>query len=261
LIFIDNDILVTPDFIRRHLEILDSHPNCWVIGRIVHPPELRQTPFGRYRDDMWEAFQKQHEAGCVSETVGMTAANLALPAADFARLGGFDEGFSIASCEDWDLAWRARATGIRILYDASNVVLHNDWAVSLHHFCERQRLYSISDVLLWRKYGGRTPRARLVCDNAPIQWTSDSPWLVLRKVVKHLLATRIGRATLRRVCSIAERALPDSRLSRRAYQVAVGVAIFQGVREGLRRYGEASAVSEGELVGHGDTKGARGRRP
>jgi len=210
-----------------------------VVGRLVHPSGLRDTPFGRYRDDCWEAFHRSHPEARVSETDGMTAANLAVPATDFARLGGFDEGFSIASCEDWDLAWRAREAGIRILYDPGNVAVHNDWAVSLDHFCERQRLYSISDVLLWRKYGERSPRARLVRENGPVRWSGEPPRLVLKKLLKRLLATAPGTAATRWACAVAERAAPDSRWSRRFYDLAVGLAIFRGVREGLTRYSAA----------------------
>jgi GT2 family glycosyltransferase len=236
LIFIDNDILVKSNFIRRHLAILESHPGCWVIGRIVHPPRLRETPFGRYRDDCWEVFAARSRGAMVVETDGMTAANVSLLARDFERLGGFDEEFSIASCEDWELGQRARTAGIRILYDPLNVVVHNDWALDLRRFCERQRLYSISDVLLWRKYGERSPRAGLVRANGPIRWHEDSASRILKKVAKHLLATHIGKTTLQAMCAISERVRPDSLWSRRVYGLAVAVAIFSGVREGFRRY-------------------------
>jgi GT2 family glycosyltransferase len=261
LIFLDNDCVVTGDFIKYHVDVLSEHPGSWVIGRVVHPPEIRRTPFGRYRDDLLEAFHRSQKLSEISDTEGITAQNLAMWRSDFIRLGGFDEEFAAASSEDWELGRRARDLGIRILYDPRNIAVHNDWAVSLAQFCERQRLYSISDVLLWRKYGERTPRARLVRENGPIRWGSDPPRLVVKKAVKRLIATGAGRAVLRRACSIAERSLPDSRLSRRAYQLAVGVAIFQGVREGLGRYGEASAISEGGLVGDGDTTRAWGNRP
>lgn len=243
LIFIDNDIAVGPKFVRRHLEILDTHPGSWVVGRIVHPPELRRTPFGRYRDGCWEAFHRSHPEGLVSETSGMSAANLALPAEDLARLGGFDEAFSIASCEDWDLGLRARAAGIRILYDPRNIGVHNDWAVSLEQFCERQRLYSISDVLLWRKYGRRSPRADLIRENGPIRWLGDPPLLVLRKMVKRLLATHVGSTAVRRASRIVERVASDSWWNPRLYKLAVGIAIAHGVREGLARYGWVPMLS------------------
>jgi GT2 family glycosyltransferase len=236
LIFIDNDIIVKPDFVRAHLQTLSSNPGCWVVGRIVHPPELRATPFGRYRDDVWEAFNNSHAEDRVSETAGMTAANFSLPALDFGRLGGFDEDFTIASSEDWDLGMRARQVGIRVLYNPRIVVLHNDWALALDRFCERQKLYSISDVLLWRKYGEASPRARLVRDNAPANWSEDAAAVIVKKGIKRARATLPGRSIVRAVCSLAERFAPDGKINRRAYDTAVGIAIFRGVREGLKRY-------------------------
>lgn len=260
LIFLDNDCLVPPDFVGRHLEVLRANPGCWVVGRLVHPSGLRVTPFGRYRDDCWEAFHRSHPEASVSETAGMTAANLAVPAADFARLGGFDEEFSIASCEDWDLAWRARQAGTRILYDPGNVAVHNDWAVNLDRFCERQRLYSISDVLLWRKYGESSPRAQLVRENGPIRWSGEPPLLVFKKLLKRFLATVPGTAAVRWACTVAERALPDSRCGRRLYDLAVGLAIFRGVREGLTRYDAGSDPRGPNRAGEQDKARPRSRR-
>lgn len=236
LIFIDNDILVDRDFIRAHVDALAANPGCWIVGRVVHPPELRRTPFGRYRDAAWEAFHRTHSTEIPAETSGMSAANVSMPSADFHKLGGFDEDFTIASCEDCDLGIRARKMGIRVLYEPRIVVLHNDWAVSLDRFCERQKLYSISDALLWRKYGADSPKADLVRQNSPINWSHDSPGLVLKKALKKMLATRPAVALTRTACRVAERIRPDSTLTKRAYDTAVGIAIFQGVREGLRRY-------------------------
>jgi GT2 family glycosyltransferase len=233
LIFIDNDIIVERDFLRRHIEALRAHPGCWVVGRVVHPPELRRTPFGRYRDALWEAFNDAAGGRGIVETGGITAANLSLPAADFARFGGFDERFTIASCEDWELGMRARKAGVKVMYDPEIVALHNDWAVSLERFCERQRLYSISDVLLWREYGEASPRARMVRENGPVDWGSDGVRLIAKKAAKKLLAARPG--LVRWMCRLTERVMPDSRWNRRVYDAAVATAIFAGVREGLRR--------------------------
>lgn len=237
LIFIDNDILVRPTFIRDHVETLSAHPGCWVIGRIVHPAQLRETPFGRYRDKLWEQFHHSHPADRVSPTEGSSAANLSLPAADFRRLGGFDEGFTIASCEDWELGMRARRDGVQVLYNPAIEVVHNDWAVNLDRYCERQRLYSISDVLLWRKYGDLSPRRELVRRYAPVSLGDDGPALVAEKVARGVLASAPSRFVVRRLCGVAERLAADSSVSRRAYDLLVSLEMFRGVREGLRRYG------------------------
>jgi GT2 family glycosyltransferase len=244
LIFIDNDIIVEPSFVRTHLEAHAAYPGSWILGRITHPEAMRATPFGRYRDDCCEGFHAAHPAAGVQETVGMSAQNVSIPAADFRRLGGFDEDFTIASSEDWDLGMRARRAGIRVLYHPGIKVLHNDWACSLEQFCRRQMLYSISDVLFWQKYGKDCPREALVRENAPVAWGRDSAWLVAKKTLKAALSTRLGRWVVHTGCRLAERLVPDTRCSRRLYDAAVGIAIFRGVREGLRRYGPRAPASE-----------------
>src|SRR5215813_8778933 len=190
LIFIDNDILVGPSFITQHIGSLSAHPGSWIVGRILNMDALRVTPFGRYRDNLWEAYHRSLSENSVQEAPGLTAANLSLPSEDFRKLDGFDKSFSIASCEDLELGIRARKSGITILYNPSITARHNDWATSLGGFCERQWLYSISDVLLFHKYGGDSPRACLVRQNSPINWRTDSLGLVLKKSAKWWLALK-----------------------------------------------------------------------
>ncbi len=242
LIFIDNDIVVGRDFVRQHVETLQTHPGCWVVGRVTHPPALRTTPFGRYRYALGEEFYLRHAAAIPIPTTVITAQNLSLPATDFDRLGGFDAGFEIASSEDWDLGFRARQAGITLLYHPQIVAVHNDWAVSLESFCRRQELYSISDVLLCRKHGEASPRFKLVVENGPLDWRRDGLGLTLKKVVKWCLAYLLGGRALRAGVRAIERIAPDTALCRRAYRLALSEAIFSGVREGYRRYpGEGSA--------------------
>jgi hypothetical protein len=76
-----------------------------------------------------------------------------------------------------------------------------------------------------------------VRENAPVDWGEDAFGLLLKKVIKRALATRFGWRLVMSACSITESLAPDSKLNRRAYETAVGVAIFRGVREGLKRYG------------------------
>jgi len=123
-----------------------------------------------------------------------------------------------------------------VLYHPGIVVLHNDWALSLDRFCERQKLYSISDVLLWRKYGGASPRALLVRENSPVDWEADDLPMIAKKSMKRVLAVRSAKYLVRMACKLSERLLPDSHWNHRAYDLAVAIAIFEGVRQGLSRY-------------------------
>lgn len=241
LIFIDNDILVQPDFIQQHLRALKENPACWIMGRVIHPPELRQTPFGRFRDDFHESFYRNCLHDCLSETQGMTGQNVSIPKSDFLSLGGFDESYPGASCEDWELAMRARQRGTRVLFHPGICVLHNDWAVSLEQFCRRQKLYSIPQVLLWKKYGEASPWAQLVSENAPVDWRRDAWRLSIKKMCKRLCASDRSEWLIQCLSYLIERFLPDSASSHRAYKAATAIAIFRGVRQGLQQY--ASTVT------------------
>jgi hypothetical protein len=128
---------------------------------------------------------------------------------------------------------------VRVLYDPENVAIHQDWATTLPRYCERQRAYAISDVRLWRRHADASPRARLIAANGPIA-RGDSPRRVARKLLRGALAIPPARALLLGLAAAAERVAPDSTFTRRIYDAAVSVAIFRGVREGLRLHPDAS---------------------
>ncbi|HXG85357.1 MAG TPA: glycosyltransferase family 2 protein [Pyrinomonadaceae bacterium] len=237
IVFIDNDILVEPDFVRQRVKIIEENPGCWFVGKVVNPKELRETPFGRYRDDLHQNSFRNFPSDCFTETSAATGQDWAMRKKEFIKIGGFDEDFSIASCEDAELALRARQNGIRNLFNPKNVVVHNDWAVDLDSFCKRQYLYSISSVLLWQKYGAESGiQIQLFKENSPIDRNNDSATLIGKKIIKRILANSFGKSVLRAGCNVLERIVPDSKSSYKAYTITVSLFIFSGVREGFRRY-------------------------
>ena len=233
LLFMDNDILVEPDFLQRHLRSLDQHPGCWIVGQVVNLPELDATPFGRYRKSLFPFVPPDEE---VRETDAITGQNVSMPRADFEALGGFDESFYVASGEDRELLMRAKQKGVRLLLDPGIVVLHNDWAGStIQDFCLRHRLYTQTEPLFWQKYGDAYPRQQLVKENSPPRWTVDSISLIVWKRTKQILGSRFGQATLLRGCVTLERFCPWPPLLWRLYRLALAGAIYRGFQEGLQK--------------------------
>lgn len=234
LIFIDNDILVEPDFLKRHLRTLEGNPGCWVVGQVINLPEQQSTPFGRFRKSLADSVPA--EKG-VSEVSGLTGANSSMPRADFESLGGFDEHFFVASGEDRELAMRALRTGIRILFDPSIVVLHNDWAgASLRDYCFRQRTYCQTEPFFWRKYGDEHPRLSLVLGNLPPNVRRDSARLFVWKHVKGLIGSSLGQSLLIGACGTLERVCPWPPLLWSLYRLTLAGAIYRGFQEGLRTH-------------------------
>jgi glycosyltransferase involved in cell wall biosynthesis/GT2 family glycosyltransferase len=243
LIFMDDDMVPTEGFVAGHLAALAENPGSWIVGRVILPPRVRGTPFGRYVDDMQERFHRGQLPDRPSPTDGVTAQSLSVRANEFRDLGGFDEDFTIASGEDWELGMRARQRGIKILYDPRVVAVHEGWAVDLASFCHRQQLYSVSDVLLCHKYGKANPRWALVTAGGPLRLGRERLAVSAKKLGKAGLATGLGHRLVDATCRLTSRVAPDSALTKRSFDLAAAVAIFEGVREGISRYGDPTAVA------------------
>lgn len=236
LILLSDDLLVPAGFIAAHLAALERHPGAWIVGGFRQLPSLRDTPFGRYLDDLEEGFteaRKQDPAGPDRWELSVpTARNLSLPRADFDAVGPFDERFR-STCEDQDLAIRARARGIRFFYDASIDCLHNDQAGDLVRCCRAQRRGTHDTALFCAKHAERHGDSPFARANGP--WRpSDGVRGSFRKAAKALLSTAPVLGLLERAVPALERAgLPERHL-RRVYRGLIGLHTFRGWREGLR---------------------------
>lgn len=235
LILLSDDLLVPPGFVAAHLAALARHPGAWIVGGFRQLPSLRDTPFGRYLDDVEEGFTRARQQAAVGpelwELSWPTARNLSLPRADFLAAGPFDERFR-STCEDQDLAIRARARGVRFLYDASIDCLHNDQAGDLVRCCRGQGRGTHDTVLFCAKHGGEHARSPLARANGPIA-RADGPAGIARKAAKWLLSRDPVLAVLHRAVPLLERAGAPEPVLRRVYRALIGLHTFRGWRDGL----------------------------
>jgi GT2 family glycosyltransferase len=231
LLFVDNDILVEPDFAQRHYDALLAHPGCWIMGQLMNLPEQERTPFGRFRRTLYDFDPPDAPTRRV---VGLTGQSVSMPRADFERLKGFDEKFDIASVEDFDLALRATRAGINILYVPAILGAHNDWAgFDIRDYCHRQQTYTRCEPLLWQKYGKDHQRPLLVRENLPPQWSRDGLSGTLKKRLKQLAGTRPAQFALFGACHAMERVWPWPPVLWRLYRLLLSAAIYKGFQEGL----------------------------
>jgi histidinol-phosphate phosphatase family protein len=113
VVFLDDDVRVTPSWLRRvDTDLRDVEPDvAAVAGEITVPLTRRRRPTD------WE----RGTAGL--ETAKWITADIAYRRAALRRLGGFDERFRRAFREDADLALRALDAGYRIA-DGRRLTLH-----------------------------------------------------------------------------------------------------------------------------------------
>ena len=241
LLFVDDDIILRPDSVRRQLGALARYAPCAANTRWEFTPALLEalelTPFGRYRLEIerWvkSRIEKKRLDGPYLEAEGMTACFLAIERDHFWRIGGFDEMFPYAGAEDQEFSIRARAAGLRLIYDEGHEVWHNDHRLSVRQFCERQRRGTVSAVYLAAKHPASHAPRPLIVENLRIL-PSDSRRVAAKKLAKTALAVRPVYAALFALTGVLERLWPRSPSLPKLYWWLCGVAIFKGVREGVR---------------------------
>lgn len=177
LLFLNNDTQVTPGWLDALLACLDEEEGCGIAGsRLAYPDGRLQEAggivyadggawtYGRFekRDD--PRFLYRRDVDYVSGASLMIAADL------FKTIGGFDNRYAPAYCEDMDLAFAVRAAGRRVIYQPASLVVHCEGISSgLDPFAGVKRYQSINRtkfVEKWKDALTRQPRPSLPAEQA-----------------------------------------------------------------------------------------------
>ena len=132
LIFLNNDTIVTQNWDKHLLAVLENDRDAWIAGaKLLYPdrtlqhagvyiPELSPVSFGHVYNGFPSCFPP---ANLEKELLCVTAACLAIRKEDFDRLGGFDEIFQNGG-EDIDLCLKVIQKGKKIIYQPLCEIIH-----------------------------------------------------------------------------------------------------------------------------------------
>jgi GT2 family glycosyltransferase len=131
LFFLNNDTLVYETWLEPLLSIFDRFPDAGLAGsKLVFPDGTLQEAGGIIWDDgtAWNYGRSddpdKSEYNYIREADYISGCAILVPRALWEKLGGFDEDFAPAYCEDSDLAFRIRAAGRKVYYCPFSTIVH-----------------------------------------------------------------------------------------------------------------------------------------
>ncbi|HEY1429419.1 MAG TPA: glycosyltransferase family A protein [Candidatus Tumulicola sp.] len=111
IIFIDDDVLVLPNFVAEHLRAAETHP-----GNVVRGGAISVESFDELPPPVWSL---KHYSGNFFWTT-----NVSVPLETMRAIGGFDETFSEYGWEDIDVGLRLRKRGVRATFNPKALAYH-----------------------------------------------------------------------------------------------------------------------------------------
>lgn len=226
LVYLDSDILASPDLLQRHYQhYQEDHTPIGVQGRTLVHPESKVTPFMKTKELFPDLTRRK--ATNLSPYHFITR-NVSIRAADLWAVGGFDESFPGYGWEDIELGLRLHANGVRLYYDPSAVGYIHD-IETLERTCAKLYQAGLGAVYFWRKHNRRHGLGFFL-EIHPV--LLPIKWLVYR--------TGVLAPAIRRILSWAERG-EHPFICSECYNYLIWESYYAGVYAALRAGSEPQA--------------------
>ena len=131
IVFLNNDTQVQPNWLEPLVRLMESDSSIGLVGsKLVYPSGHLQEAGGILWKDgsAWNYGRmddpSKPDYNYVKDVDYISGAAIMVRRAVWNQLGGFDERFAPAYCEDSDLAFAIRQLGYRTVYQPQSVVVH-----------------------------------------------------------------------------------------------------------------------------------------
>ncbi len=131
IVFLNNDTQVTPGWLSSLVKLIESDSSIGMVGsKLVYPDGRLQEAGGIIWSDGsgWNYGRlddpDKAEYNYVKDVDYISGAAIMIHRKLWQQIGGFDERFAPAYCEDSDLAFAVRKAGYRVVYQPLSKVIH-----------------------------------------------------------------------------------------------------------------------------------------
>jgi glycosyltransferase involved in cell wall biosynthesis len=236
LVFLDDDILLEPDYLTYLVREHATRQNAIVVGTVDIQCE-ETTPLSQTINAALASSQNSEELMFTD----VYSNNMSIRREAYFEIGMYhDLGFvGSSSWCDVDLGYRAYRQGFDFRRSIKARCLHRDYfAGNLDRYKNRARTSALQAVRLFQKYPELLSHLSMFHDKTPMIWGQDSPPLLARKLARSMASSRPALWIMEKIVITLEKSNPTSKLLPPLYRYIVGGYIFHGYRQGLRKFGK-----------------------
>jgi GT2 family glycosyltransferase len=243
LLFLDDDILVTPDFFINVLKVHNKYDDIILCGNRFYPDKLikiaNSYPFGRYKlkhEYQWLDDTKLLPFdGSLFLSDGLASFSASLRKSLFYKIGPFNEMFEYAGCEDVEFFHRAKKLGVKLLFDEANICYHNELDnFNLKAWLRRQGngIRSAVVICMFHPEGKEHPTWYT---NTPLL-KNDEKWVKRLKIKKWILSCPIVMKILFVLVWFFEKLNVNDKILFRLYNALWLGTTFKSFREAYNKF-------------------------
>lgn len=152
ILFLNNDTQVQADWLAPLIELIERDDSIGMVGsKLVYPDGRLQEAGGILWQDgsAWNygnrANPDEPEFNYVKEADYISGAAIMIRKSLWEEIGGFDERFVPAYCEDSDLAFEVRKHGCKVMYQPKSVVVHFEGVSNGTDTTSGQKAYQVTN--------------------------------------------------------------------------------------------------------------------
>jgi glycosyltransferase involved in cell wall biosynthesis len=238
LVFIDDDILLAPDYLRHLVCEHEQSDHRIVVGTEYlwledknPPPETTAATMPSNTNGNGELEEIPFTDVCSNNMSIRRQAYLSI---------GMMSGLGFSGSSIWcdvDFTYRAYRQGFSFYRSPKAVCWHRDYvAQSLDNRSKRVREVAYRAALLFQKYPDLLPYLAMFADKTPIAWEQDPPRLIVRKLARHLASSRPALSGMEQLAGFLEKSRLSPVLLESLSRWIVGGHLFRGYREGLTKF-------------------------
>jgi glycosyltransferase involved in cell wall biosynthesis len=226
VVFIDDDVVPTPQFLAEHARFHSQQPDRVVLGPMLSPPDFRLSPWIYWEQEMLMKQYCAMQAGVWSPTARQFyTGNTSLARQHLIAAGGFDARFRRA--EDLELGFRLARRGLHFVFNPAAIGYHYAER-SFRSWLEIPYSYGRNDIIFARE--GETWIVPVL--KQEFQQRNRLLRHFVRLCIDRLRLSRLIVATLRSLASSTYR-VGLRKLSRFALSAVFNLRYYQGVVDEL----------------------------